>query len=108
MVITDITESRSRAEALGMLGLSYGIGMVIGPFVGGIITKQFELVLFLSFSKGIMTVQLNYLFVNHLYSEQHAAFVACIGSMVSIVLCVSYIPSATKKPESRSKEGKIH
>jgi OCT family organic cation transporter-like MFS transporter 18 len=42
MVITDITESRSRAEAMGFLGLSYGIGMVIGPFVGGIITKRFE------------------------------------------------------------------
>ena len=42
MVVTDMTESRSRAEALGKLGLSYGIGMVVGPFVGGIITKKFE------------------------------------------------------------------
>ena len=37
-------------------------------------------------------------------SEQHAGFVACLGSVISIVLCLYFIPTATKKPESRSKE----
>ena len=34
-----------RADALGKLGLFYGIGMVVGPFVGGQITKNLGYVL---------------------------------------------------------------
>ncbi|ELU12622.1 hypothetical protein CAPTEDRAFT_166600 [Capitella teleta] len=77
MVITDTTESRSRAEAMGFLGLSYGIGMVVGPFVGGLITKGFD--------------------------EQHAAFVACAGSFASIALSLYFIPSVTKKTKAETK-----
>ena len=40
MVITDIMPYEKRADALGKLGLFYGIGMVVGPFVGGQITKN--------------------------------------------------------------------
>lgn len=39
MIVTDLGESGKRADALGKLGLSYGVGMVVGPVVGGIITK---------------------------------------------------------------------
>ena len=41
MVITDIVPPEKRADALGKLGLFYGIGMVIGPALGGQITKTF-------------------------------------------------------------------
>ena len=41
MIVTDICDSSKRADALGKLGMSYGVGMVIGPFVGGIITNIF-------------------------------------------------------------------
>ena len=41
MVITDLVPVERRADALGKLGLFYGIGMVIGPTVGGQITKTF-------------------------------------------------------------------
>ena len=40
MVVTDVSEHSSRADALGKLGISYGIGMVVGPFVGGLLTKN--------------------------------------------------------------------
>ena len=40
MVVTDVSESSKRADVLGKLGLSYGIGMMIGPFVGGLITTH--------------------------------------------------------------------
>ena len=39
MVVTDVCHSTKRAEALGKLGISYGVGMVIGPFVGGLMTR---------------------------------------------------------------------
>ena len=39
------------------------------------------------------------------YSEQHAAFVACAGSIVSMGLCLYFIPHVTKKSESHGKEG---
>ena len=45
MVVTDMAEKAARADSLGKLGISYGVGMVIGPFIGGIITKQFRFVL---------------------------------------------------------------
>ena len=40
MVVTDMTGSEKRADALGKLGVSYGIGMVVGPFVGGIVNTR--------------------------------------------------------------------
>lgn len=40
MIVTDLGESGKRADALGKLGLSYGVGMVVGPMIGGLITKH--------------------------------------------------------------------
>lgn len=59
-----------RAEGLGKLGLSYGLGMVLGPIAGGFITK-------------------------HL-SEQSAALVACFLSIISIISIFIMIPKKTK------------
>ena len=42
MVVTDMAEKSKRADSLGKLGISYGVGMVVGPFVGGLITKNFR------------------------------------------------------------------
>ena len=39
MVITDVSNKETRAEALGKLGVSYGGGVVVGPFIGGLVTK---------------------------------------------------------------------
>ena len=41
MVVTDMSPPGQRVDALGKLGLSYGVGMVIGPVVGGLLTKMF-------------------------------------------------------------------
>ena len=40
MIVTDLAPSAQRADALGKLGLCYGIGMVVGPIIGGTLTKQ--------------------------------------------------------------------
>ena len=42
MVITDIVPYEKRADLLGKLGLWYGIGMVLGPTLGGQITRIFR------------------------------------------------------------------
>ena len=70
MVITDLTEPKERSDKLGKLGLSYGIGMVVGPVIGGWCTTY--------------------------ASEQAAAFVAAAGSLLSIVLVFFLVPSHTK------------
>ncbi|XP_038051575.1 solute carrier family 22 member 18-like [Patiria miniata] len=85
MVITDLTDDTQRAEALGRLGLSYGLGMIVGPLIGGMVTKY--------------------------YSEQHAALVSCMGSLLSVLLVQLFIPVQTKKvattkiQEEKSKSG---
>ena len=40
MIVTDLGDSGKRADALGKLGLSYGVGMVLGPMIGGLIVKH--------------------------------------------------------------------
>ncbi|XP_039248180.2 solute carrier family 22 member 18-like [Styela clava] len=70
MVVTDISDPNSRSAQLGKLGLSYGIGMVIGPIVGGLCTKY--------------------------AGEQTSAFVAAAGSAVSFVLILLFLPVDTK------------
>lgn len=80
MIITDISDKEGRADALGKLGVSYAIGMVIGPFIGGLITKN--------------------------YGEQSAAFCAATFSFISIIISLLFIPSNTKllSKEEKSAE----
>lgn len=59
------------------MGVSYAIGMVIGPFIGGLVTKN--------------------------YGEQSAAFFAAAFSFVSIIIALLFIPHNTK---SLSKDDK--
>lgn len=77
MVVTDISDQEGRADALGKLGVSYAIGMVVGPFIGGLITKN--------------------------YGEQSAAFFAAAFSFLSIFIALLFIPRNTK---SLSKDEK--
>uniref|UniRef100_A0A8D0GF37 Solute carrier family 22 member 18 n=1 Tax=Sphenodon punctatus TaxID=8508 RepID=A0A8D0GF37_SPHPU len=41
MVITDLTTPAERVDALGKLGLCFGIGVIIGSSLGGILTTKF-------------------------------------------------------------------
>ena len=66
-----------RADSLGKLGISYGVGMVIGPTLGGWITKQ--------------------------GGEQSAAFVSLLFSILSIVLVLLWIPKNTKALQQKSE-----
>jgi len=70
MVITDITSYDQRSTSLGRLSISYGLGMVVGPVVGGFCVKH--------------------------ASEQAAAYVAAFGSLASVIISYFCIPKDTK------------
>ncbi|CAL1535727.1 unnamed protein product [Lymnaea stagnalis] len=78
MIVTDVCTPKQRADALGKLGLSYGIGMVVGPMMGGLVAKAFSL--------------------------EKAAILACLMSLVSIGVTYIYIPTALKKSKLLSSD----
>ncbi|KAE8605888.1 hypothetical protein XENTR_v10010502 [Xenopus tropicalis] len=41
MVVTDVTPAQERANALGKLGLCFGLGMIIGSSLGGFLASRF-------------------------------------------------------------------
>ncbi|EDV23499.1 uncharacterized protein TRIADDRAFT_58186 [Trichoplax adhaerens] len=81
MVISDCSSGDERAGALGKLGLSYGLGMILGPMVGGVITRRFN--------------------------EQSAAFVACFLSVVSVASIFLVIPEKTKTLATSAPETSV-
>ncbi|CAB1338904.1 unnamed protein product [Coregonus sp. 'balchen'] len=70
MVVADLTEPDKRADALGKLGLCFGIGMVAGSTLGGTLSTR--------------------------YGETFAACVAAGGSFTSLLLVFKFIPKHTK------------
>ncbi|RUS87736.1 hypothetical protein EGW08_004482, partial [Elysia chlorotica] len=75
MIVTDVCSPDKRADALGKLGISYGVGMVVGPMVGGTVSR--------------------------LFSIEKGALVACVLSLISIVITYVYVPSSVKKSSSQ-------
>ncbi len=41
--IADITTPENRAKGMGLIGAAFGMGFVFGPFIGGVVGKQFGL-----------------------------------------------------------------
>ncbi|XP_057193948.1 solute carrier family 22 member 18 [Triplophysa rosa] len=81
MVVADLSASEKRADALGKLGLCFGIGMITGSSLGGTLSTRF--------------------------GETFAASFAAVGSFVSFLLVWNFIPKQTKvhtTPESEKKE----
>jgi len=39
--ITDVTDSKNRSGAMGMMGAAFGIGFIIGPLVGGVLKHNY-------------------------------------------------------------------
>ncbi|TRY85790.1 hypothetical protein DNTS_014592 [Danionella cerebrum] len=80
MVVADLSEKEKRAEALGKLGLCFGIGMIAGSSLGGTLTTHF--------------------------GEKFAAMFAATGSCVSLFLVFKFIPKHTKAQTTAESENK--
>jgi len=78
MIITYFSTESNRASALSRLGFSYGLGMVVGPTIGGYVTK--------------------------FMGEQQASLVSASGSIVSLLLVYLFIPHVPKKKEDTKKK----
>ncbi|KAM9765787.1 solute carrier family 22 member 18 [Menidia menidia] len=76
MVVTDLSEPEKRADSLSKLGLCFGIGMIAGSTLGG--------------------------HLNTRYGETFTACVGAVGSAISVLLVLKFIPKSTKAEASRS------
>ena len=68
-----------RAGALGRLGVSYGVGMVVGPVIGGYVSTYF--------------------------GEQSAAGIAAVLCLVPIAIVVVFVPGNTKREPQAASNG---
>ncbi|XP_068004405.1 solute carrier family 22 member 18 [Melanerpes formicivorus] len=69
-VITDLTAPSQRAAALGRLGFCFGIGIIIGSSVGGVLSTKF----------GVFV----------------PTYVGLVGSLINTMIAMAWIPSLTK------------
>ncbi len=54
--ITDVTDSKSRSSAMGMIGAAFGIGFIIGPLIGGILKHSYGIQMVGYVSAALITV----------------------------------------------------
>ncbi|KAB5526070.1 hypothetical protein PHYPO_G00147440 [Pangasianodon hypophthalmus] len=81
MVVTDLSESSKRADALAKLGLCFGIGMITGSSLGGTLSTRF--------------------------GEKFAAYVASGGSVINLLLVLKFIPKHTKRHSTNNNTGSV-
>lgn len=55
--ISDVTDEKNRARGLGMIGAAFGLGFIIGPAVGGLLSKtSYSLPAFVAASIGLLNL----------------------------------------------------
>ncbi|XP_062918190.1 solute carrier family 22 member 18 [Mobula hypostoma] len=77
MVVTDLSSESERTGKLGKLGLSYGVGMIVGSSAGGFLISKF--------------------------GESFAVYVAAAGSVLNSIVVMKYIPEDTKSVIRKNK-----
>ena len=65
--ISDVTDAKNRAKGLGMIGAAFGLGFIIGPVAGGVLSK---------------------------FGYATPAFVAAAMSFVNLVLIYAWLPES--------------
>ncbi|XP_063045360.1 solute carrier family 22 member 18 [Engraulis encrasicolus] len=78
MVVADLTEPDRRADALAKLGLCFGIGMISGSTLGGILSTR--------------------------YGETFTASIAAAASLVNVLLVLNFIPKHTKQQSTQEQK----
>jgi len=71
--ITDVTDSKSRSGAMGMMGAAFGIGFIIGPLIGGLL--------------------------KHNYGIQMVGYVAAALISIDFILAIFLLPESNKNAE---------
>ncbi|XP_023340071.1 solute carrier family 22 member 18 isoform X2 [Eurytemora carolleeae] len=79
MVATSLSTAENRAGSLAQLGFSYGLGMVVGPSLGGLCTTNF--------------------------GEQSSALLSALGSLFSLILVIIFVPQINK--QTKPKESNL-
>ncbi len=74
--ITDVTDSKSRSGAMGMIGAAFGIGFIIGPVVGGVL--------------------------KHNYGIEMVGYVAASLILIDFVLAIFLLPESNKNAQKIS------
>ncbi|KAJ2995153.1 hypothetical protein HDV02_001038 [Globomyces sp. JEL0801] len=91
-VLGEITDKSNQAKAFSLIGLNFGIGMVIGPSLGGVLANP--------------TKTMPYLFGNIQFLETYPYFLPCLCSaMITLVgFCVGYLflPETCKRKLAES------
>lgn len=72
--ITDVTDAKSRSQGLGMIGAAFGVGFIIGPVAGGVLSQ---------------------------WGYAVPAFVAAALSLANLVLIYAWLPESLT-PEMRA------
>jgi len=82
MLATDLSSAEGRADALGKLGLPYGLGMITGPAIGGVVTRS--------------------------WSPQVGALLACTISALCLAIVYFFIPTSTKiSPRDKTNSSQL-
>ncbi len=77
--IADITESKDRSKGMGLIGAAFGMGFLLGPFIGGISAHWME-------------------------NPSAPAFVAGAICFVNFLLAIRYLPESLKRIETASEK----
>ncbi|XP_053304521.1 solute carrier family 22 member 18 [Spea bombifrons] len=80
MIVTDMTADKERADSLGILGLCFGVGIIIGSSLGGYLATHY----------GLYT----------------PSFISLAVSLLSCVIVMAYIPTQTKPKRVEPASGK--
>ncbi|NMW19220.1 MAG: MFS transporter [Chlorobiaceae bacterium] len=54
--ITDVTDSKNRSGAMGMMGAAFGIGFIIGPLIGGLLKHNYGIQMVGYVSAALITI----------------------------------------------------
>jgi len=94
--IGDITEPEMIARRMGILGASFGLGFMIGPFIGGVLSDP---------ANGIGTPFDGQLWIDHPYLLP--CLFSSMLSLVSLFLAITRLPESLPPEARKPSEGSV-
>jgi len=93
--ISDVTDEKSRARGLGMIGAAFGLGFIIGPVTGGVLSQWgYAVPAFAAAALSLANLLIVYLWLpESLTLDQRAAF-----SVVKTGINISSLVTALQRP----------